>query len=98
LTSGDVGPRLVIDAGGYSLLGSICTLLAAPGKLNLRGPALSLTPVVVASDGLTASYTQTGSDFTQGGLWEFMLRIKTADGQTLNSRKRKLYVFPRIGA
>lgn len=87
-----------MNAGGYNLLGSTCTLLAAPGKLNVQGPALSLTPVVVASDGLTASYTQTGNDFMQGGLWQFMLRIKTADGQTLHSQKRKLYIFPRLGA
>jgi hypothetical protein len=96
VTAGDRGAVLQINAGGYNLLGSTCALLAAPGRANTRARALTLTPVVVAEDGMTASYTQTGTDFTEGGFWQLQLQIQTPDGQQLTSPQGRLYIFPRL--
>jgi hypothetical protein len=99
LTAGDRGGVIIIDAGGYSLIGSTCTLLAVPGRANIQGPkALALTPVVVASDGLTASYVQTGTDFTKGGFWQFQFQVETPDGEKLTSPQSKVYIFPRLAS
>lgn len=96
MTVGDIGCVIVIDAGGYSLTGSTCALLAAPGKANETGPGLTLTPVVVAANGLTASYVQTGKDFNEGGPWQLQLQALTLSGQTLTSPPAQIYVFPRV--
>jgi hypothetical protein len=99
MTSGDVGPILLIDAGGYSLTGSTCTLLAAPGRWKkLLGRGTTFSPVVVSEDGLSGAYTQNGNDFTTSGLWTVELQVQTQDGQTITSPPGYLYIFPRIGA
>jgi len=98
VTAGDRGAVIQINAGGYNLLGSTCALLAAPGRANTRARALTLTPVVVSEDGMTASYTQTGVDFLEGGFWQLQLQIETPDGQILTSPQSKLYIFPRLSS
>lgn len=96
LTAGDRGAVIVIDAGGYNLTGSTCTLLAAPGRFNTMGNSVPLTPVIVTAGGLTATYTQTGNDFTEGGPWMLQLQIITPDGSLFKSPPRPIYVFPRL--
>jgi hypothetical protein len=97
ITAGDVGPVLEIDAGGYSLLGSTCVLLAAPGKWKkLLGRGTTFSPVVVSQDGLSGAYTWNGNDFTTSGPWTLELQVHTQDGQTITSPPGYIYVFPRI--
>lgn len=97
MTAGDVGPVLEVDAGGYSLLGSTCVLLAAPGRWKkLLGRGTTFSPVVVSEDGLSGAYTQNGHDFTTGGFWTIELQVHTQDGQRIISPPAFIYIFPRI--
>ena len=96
MTANDRGTVIVIDAGGYNLTGSTCTLLAAPGRFNTMGNALTLTPVVVSASGLLGMYTQTGNDFTEGGPWQLQLEVLTSDGKIFKSPPRRIYVYPQI--
>lgn len=97
MTAGDVGVALVIDAGGFNLTGSTCTLIAAPGNQLRPNPyppasAITLGPCVNQPTGLTTVYTSTGKDFLTGGPWTFWLKVVTAGGQTFISAPAVRYV------
>lgn len=97
MTSGDKGVAIVIDAGGFNMLGATATLLAAPGsRPNAIGAAIRLTPLAIASDGLTATYTTTGMDFLEGGPWQVQLEVATSVGQVLSSAPSQIYVNPLL--
>lgn len=97
MTVGDKGVAIVVDAGGFNMSGATATLLAAPGTNPATvGTALRLTPVVIASDGLTATYTTTGADFLEGGPWQLQLEVATVAGQDLASRPGQIYVYPLL--
>ncbi len=95
MTVGDKGTAIVIDAGGFVLTGSTATLIAAPGSIDTGG-ALRLTPLAISADGLTAAYTTTGTDFLQGGSWQFQLEVQTAANQVFSSAPAPVYIYPLL--
>lgn len=96
LTAGDVGIAIVIDAGGYDLGGSTCTLIACPGSdPNTVGSGLRLTPVVVVDGGFYAVYTTTGADFTVPGPW--LVQLESQLGPvTATSAPATIFVNPKL--
>jgi hypothetical protein len=76
-TAGDVGTTIVINLGGYYVAGASVTLLAAQGSLETAnlGNGVNLGACSVASNGLTAAYQKTGTDFVSGGLWTLWPQI-----------------------
>lgn len=95
MTAGDTGVELAVSAGGYDLTGATCTLLAAPQSPQV-GTGIRLTPCVVSDDGLSATYTTTGSDFTISGDWVVALEAVPAAGGLFTGDPDNFYVFPRI--
>lgn len=97
MTAGDKGVAIVINAGGFVLTGSTCSLIAAPGNLTRPNPyppasAIELTGVNVQPSGLSAVYLTTGQDFLTGGPWTFWLKVVTTGGQTFMSAPAVRYV------
>ena len=95
MTTGDRGVTLIINAGGYDMTENTVNLLAAPGRLIL-GNGVTLGPLTVAANGLTATYETTGTDFIQGGPWELQLVVEPPDGNLFTSAPGSIYVFPRL--
>lgn len=97
MTAADKGTAIVVDAGGYILTGGTATLLAAPGQNpNTIGAGIRLSPMVISSDGLTAVYTTTGTDFLEGGPWMLQLNLSTAAGEVFSSAPAPIYVNPLL--
>lgn len=99
MTAGDKGAYIVVDAGGYNMTGCTAQLLAGPGLItNQLGPSITLSPMTIAGNGLTATYETTGTDFLQGGPWWFQLEVTTADGRVFASPLGQEYINPRLPA
>lgn len=96
MTVGDKGVAITLDAGGFSLAGSTCALLAAPGLFQPLGAPMELTPLTLSANALMATYTTTGTDFTASGEWSLQLQVKTASGQIYTSAPVSLYVNPLL--
>lgn len=97
MTQGDKGVVIVIDAGGFDMTGSTATLLAAPGdNPNAIGAGIRLTPLTIASDGLTAAYTTTGTDLQESGPWQVQLEVATGAGQVFTSAPGSIFVNPLL--
>ena len=96
MTVDDVGVSIVIDMGGYvAPAGSTATLLAAPGWMT-TGPGVRLEPLVISTDGLTATYVTTGTDFTVRGEWTLQVQVKTSAGDVYTSKPMPFYIGPLI--
>lgn len=94
MTAGDIGVQIVISAGGFNMTGATLSLLAAPGKTMPTSP-ITLTGLTIAPDGLTATYTTSGTDFTTGGSWQLQLRV--VDGTALfTSQIGTIFVSPLL--
>ena len=91
MTAGDVGVAMVLSSGGFNMTGGSAVLIAAPGRVY-PGPPLRLTPLVISSDGLFATYTTTGTDFLVGGWWQVQLEVTTASGQVQTSPPTLIYL------
>ena len=103
MTAGDKGVQIIVNAGGYDLTGSTCALLVAPNPAGAAFPtvpppgvAVTLTPMTVAPNGLTATYTTTGTDFPSGGEWSAQLEVTTSGGESFTSPPGSFYIYPRL--
>lgn len=98
MVAGDKDVAFIINAGGFNMNGYTATLLAAPGRLT-PGNGLSLTPLAISEDGLTATYVTTGTDFTQSGPWQVQLQVAIGTDPTVQlytSPPGQLYISPRL--
>lgn len=96
MTAGDKGVQIVCNAGGYSMMGATASLLAAPGKPGKTGQPLTLGPLAVSQDGLSATYVTTGTDFLQGGPWQLQLVVQPLGGQAYTSPRVELWLNPLL--
>ena len=95
MTVGDSKVIIMASSGGFVMSGGTATILAAPGQTNVGG-ALTLD-ATITPDGLFASYTTTGTDFTTPGFWQLQLRW-TYNGMVFSSPPEQIYVFPLLGS
>jgi hypothetical protein len=94
MCAGDKDVAIVMNSMGFDMTGYTATLFAAPGEIVL-GNALTLTPVTISDNGLTATYTTTGTDFEQAGPWQLQLQVALGDA-LYTSPPTPLYIFPKL--
>lgn len=68
------GIQIVVSSGGYNMSGLTAKLLMQPQLSTGPGTTVSL-PLVVASDGMSASYVTTGSEFTVAAFYTAQLKV-----------------------
>ncbi len=91
LVLGDVGKPLIVNAGGLNMTGATVMLL-----ISQDGPPKTLGPLVISSDGLFATYTTTGADFTSSGLWNVQLQFVNPPANPWLSPPGTIFVFPHL--
>jgi len=96
MTAGDAGVQIVVNAGGYNLTGSTCRLFIAPGYSDSATAAVPVSPMTVSSDGSTATYTTTGTDFTVGGEWSLQLEVRNGQAKPYTSAAGTIFVYPHL--
>ena len=68
------GLVISVSSGGYVMTGYTATLLLQPQVSQGVGPTV-LLPLVVSGDGLSGTYTTTGTEFTTAGFYNAQLKI-----------------------
>ena len=77
------GVVITVQSGGYNMTGLTATLL-----LKLNEPTTSEPvelPLTVQAGGLSGTYTMTGSEFTEAGLYNAQLKVTDGSGLLLYS-------------
>jgi len=92
LVLGDVGKPLVISAGGLNLMGATVSLLISQGAAS----SVTLGPLAISSDGIFATYTTTGTEFTSSGLWNLQLQVVNPPANPWFSPPGTIFVFPHL--
>jgi hypothetical protein len=82
-TAGDIGFSFNVFLSGYNATGATATLEASPIVNGCATPiSVGPAPMTISSDGSTATYVWTGSDFMIGGLWNTWTKVVMPSGDS----------------